>query len=74
MRRSVSPAHVRLLSLTGAGSIGMGIISYAGSISISVAADMVPASQGVCQRICEGFEERFELYVERAKEVLSREE
>lgn len=52
----------------------MGIISYAGSISISVAADMVPASQGVCQRICEGFEERFELYVERAKEVLSREE
>lgn len=52
----------------------MGIISYAGNISISVAADLVPASQGVCQRICERFEERFELYVDRAKEVLSRED
>lgn len=48
----------------------MGIISYAGGLSIAVAADMVPSSQGVARRICEGFEQRFELYVRRAKEIL----
>lgn len=50
----------------------MGIISYAGGISIAVAADRVPISRGVARRICEGFEERFEFYVIRAREVLSK--
>ncbi|KAH9925720.1 wax ester synthase-like acyl-CoA acyltransferase domain-containing protein [Fomitopsis serialis] len=54
----------------GKGTIGMGIISYAGGISIAVAADKVPSSLGVAERICTGFEERFELYVKRAREVL----
>ncbi|CCM02027.1 uncharacterized protein FIBRA_04103 [Fibroporia radiculosa] len=54
----------------GKGTIGMGIISYAGGISIAVAADAVPASQGIARRICDGFEERFQLYVQRAREIL----
>ncbi|PCH44092.1 hypothetical protein WOLCODRAFT_164912 [Wolfiporia cocos MD-104 SS10] len=54
----------------GKGTIGMGIISYAGGISIAVAADKVPSSEGVARRICEKFEARFELYARRAKEVL----
>ncbi|KZT64591.1 hypothetical protein DAEQUDRAFT_678332 [Daedalea quercina L-15889] len=54
----------------GKGTIGMGIISYAGGLSIAVAADKVPSSIGVADRICAGFEERFELYVEKAREVL----
>lgn len=52
------------------GTIGMGIISYAGGLSIAVAADKVPSSAGVTERICAGFEERFELYVQKAREVL----
>ncbi|CDO68178.1 hypothetical protein BN946_scf184938.g30 [Trametes cinnabarina] len=58
----------------GAGTIGMGIISYAGGICIAVSADMVPGSEGVARRICENFERRFELYVERAKEVLEHQD
>jgi len=54
----------------GKGTIGMGIISYAGGLSIAVAADKVSLSLGVAERICAGFEERFELYVKRAREVL----
>ncbi|KAH9910958.1 uncharacterized protein B0H18DRAFT_1065113, partial [Fomitopsis serialis] len=54
----------------GKGTIGMGIISYAGGLSIVVAADKVPSSLGVAERICTGFEERFELYVQRAREIL----
>lgn len=61
-KRDVSDHHV--------GTIGVGIISYAGGISIAVAADKVPSSMGVTARICTGFEERFELYVQKAREVL----
>ncbi len=52
----------------------MGIISYAGSLCISVAADKVDQSEGVARRICERFEQRFALYVERAKEVLDHQD
>jgi len=55
----------------GKGTIGIGIISYAGGLSIAIAADKVALSEGIAQRICEGFEERFELYVRRAEEVLN---
>ncbi|KAF9816003.1 hypothetical protein IEO21_04253 [Rhodonia placenta] len=55
----------------GKGTIGMGIISYAGGLSIAVAADLVPSTQGVARRICDRFEERCELYVRKAKEVLN---
>ena len=58
----------------GAGTIGIGIMSYAGGISIGVSADLVPGSEGVARRICEGFERRFELYVARAKEVLDHQD
>ncbi|TFY64776.1 hypothetical protein EVJ58_g2398 [Rhodofomes roseus] len=54
----------------GKGTIGMGIISYAGGLSIAVAADKVPLSIGVAERICARFEKRFELYVQKAQEVL----
>ena len=49
----------------------MGIISYAGGISIAVAADCVPGSEGVARRICERFERRFGEYVRAAEGVLS---
>lgn len=52
------------------GTLGVGIISYAGGLSIAVAADKVPSSVGVTERICARFEERFELYVQKAREVL----
>ena len=49
----------------------MGIISYAGGMSIAVAADCVPDSEGVARRICTRFEQRFEEYVRAAREVLA---
>lgn len=52
------------------GTIGMGLISYAGGICISVVADAVPSSQGVARRICERFESRFNIYVQLAEQVL----
>lgn len=58
----------------GAGTIGIGIISYAGGISITVSADEVPGSRGVTRRICKSFERRFELYVARAREVLDHQD
>ncbi|THG97098.1 hypothetical protein EW026_g4854 [Hermanssonia centrifuga] len=54
----------------GKGTVGMGLISYAGSMCISVAADRVPASAGVARRLCERFEERFREYVRAAEQVL----
>ena len=54
--------------------MGIGIMSYAGGISIAVSADLVPGSEGVTRRICEGFERRFELYVARAKAVLEHQD
>ncbi|CAL1709951.1 unnamed protein product [Somion occarium] len=59
-----------LPSQSGTGTIGVGIISYAGGLCISVAADKVPASEGVTRRICERFERRFDCYVRCAKEVI----
>ncbi|KAI1785169.1 wax ester synthase-like acyl-CoA acyltransferase domain-containing protein [Ganoderma leucocontextum] len=58
----------------GAGTMGIGIMSYAGGISIAVSADLVPDSEGVTRKICEGFERRFELYVARAKAVLEHQD
>ncbi|TBU30100.1 wax ester synthase-like acyl-CoA acyltransferase domain-containing protein [Dichomitus squalens] len=58
----------------GAGTVGIGIMSYAGGLSVAVSADLVPGSEGVARRICEGFEKRFELYVARAKEVLDHQD
>ncbi|OCH91412.1 hypothetical protein OBBRIDRAFT_792348 [Obba rivulosa] len=58
----------------GKGTVGMGIISYAGGLSIAVAADAVPSARGMCRQICESFEERFEVYLARAKEVLVHED
>jgi len=54
----------------GKGTLAIGIISYAGGISISVAADKVPGSEGVARRLCEKFDERFGVYVTKAKSVL----
>ena len=51
----------------------MGIISYAGNLCVSIAADRVPSSEGVARRICEGFEKRFCEYVRAAREVVARE-
>ena len=58
----------------GAGTIGIGVMSYAGGISIAVSADRVSGSEGVARRICEGFERRFGLYVGRAREVLEHQD
>lgn len=48
----------------------MGIISYAGGMSISIAADRVPESEGVARRVCERFEKRFQEYVAASEQAL----
>ncbi|KAI0819567.1 wax ester synthase-like acyl-CoA acyltransferase domain-containing protein [Trametes gibbosa] len=58
----------------GAGTVAIGVISYAGGISIAVSADAVPGSEGVARSVCAGFEARFGLYVERAREVLEHQD
>ncbi|KAH8079407.1 wax ester synthase-like acyl-CoA acyltransferase domain-containing protein [Cristinia sonorae] len=57
---------------SGKGTVGMGIISYANGLCISIAADRVPSpeGEGVARRICERFERRFEEYVAVAREVV----
>lgn len=49
----------------------MGIISYAGGMSIAIAADCVPKSQGIARAICTRFERRFQDYVSTAEKILS---
>ena len=56
------------------GTVGMGVISYAGGLCVAVAADRVPTSDGVAQRICEGFEKRFDEYLTVAREVIAAEQ
>ena len=48
----------------------MGIISYAGGMSISIAADRVAESEGVARRVCARFETRFQEYVAAAEKTL----
>lgn len=48
----------------------MGIISYAGGLCISIAADKVPGSEGIARRICERFERRFDIYVQCARDIV----
>jgi hypothetical protein len=37
---------------------------------ISVCADDCPGTHGVARRLCEGFERRFDLYLDAAKAIL----
>jgi hypothetical protein len=62
------------LKMTFIGTIGLGVISYAGGICISVATDKVLGTEGTANRICQRFEKRFALYVARAKQILEHEE
>lgn len=47
--------------------------TYGGNLTISVAADRIRGSEGVSSRVCRAFEERFELYLRLANEVLEAE-
>ncbi|GJJ11499.1 hypothetical protein Clacol_005732 [Clathrus columnatus] len=53
----------------GKGTLGIGVISYNGGLCVSVAADSVPGTEGVARKLCELFEKRFKVYVERAREI-----
>ena len=57
-------------STIASGTLGMGIISYAGGMSISIAADRVAESEGVARRVCARFETRFQEYVAAAEKTL----
>lgn len=56
------------------GTQGIGILSYAGQLSISVLADAQAGDEedggGVARRICDDFEEIFALYVKAADQVI----
>jgi len=52
----------------------VGIITYDGTISITVAIDKVPGFEKVADRICADFEQRFELYLEAAEAALEHED
>ncbi|GAA94121.1 uncharacterized protein L969DRAFT_86227 [Mixia osmundae IAM 14324] len=54
------------------GTCAIGIISYAGKLSISCAADKVPGSEDVARLVCESFEKRFELYEAKARAILAK--
>lgn len=58
----------------GKGTLGIGIISYAGSICISVSADHVRGSEGVARRLTAKFEKRWSQYLEAAEQVLEKRE
>lgn len=65
--------HVILGDLSHfAGTLGIGVISYNGGLCVSVAADSVDGTKNVARRLCERFEERFKIYVERAREVVEQ--
>lgn len=52
--------------------MGIGIITYGGSVYLTVSADRVPKSIGVAKEICKGFEKRFEVYLDVANEILQK--
>ena len=52
----------------GKGTLGIGIISYANTIAISISADQVPASAGVARRITAKFERRWQQVSQSASE------
>ncbi len=55
----------------GKSTLGIGVISYAGTIAISVSADYVPESAGVSRRLTSKFERRWQQYLDAADEVLA---
>ncbi|KAH9926280.1 wax ester synthase-like acyl-CoA acyltransferase domain-containing protein [Epithele typhae] len=58
----------------GAGTLAIGVLSYAGGVSLAIAGDRIPGGEGVARELCARFEGRFALYVERAREVLERQD
>lgn len=58
--------------LCSLGTLGIGVLSYNGGLCVSVAADSVPETRGVARQICDRFEKRFQVYVERAREIVDR--
>lgn len=60
----------------GKGTLGIGIISYNGSVCITVSADHVKGapSEGVARRLTDAFERRWTQYLETADQILKRAE
>ncbi|PRP84117.1 hypothetical protein PROFUN_04108 [Planoprotostelium fungivorum] len=54
----------------GKGTLGIGIISYAGDLYISVSADKVKGGEGVARRLTDKFERRWREYLEAANKVI----
>jgi capsular polysaccharide biosynthesis protein len=60
----------------GKNTLGIGIISYAESVCITIAADHVKGkhSEGVAHRLTDKFEQRWKQYIQVADEILARSE
>ncbi|PWZ03822.1 hypothetical protein BCV70DRAFT_198011 [Testicularia cyperi] len=54
----------------GKGTLGIGICSYGGDVSISISADRVPESEGVAARLTASFEHRWNEYVEASRKLI----
>ncbi|KAL0483539.1 diacylglycerol O-acyltransferase [Acrasis kona] len=48
----------------GKGTLAIGIISYAGGLSISVVSDKVPGAEGITRRLTDKFEKRWKVYLD----------
>lgn len=70
MRWGASPPQA------GKNTLGIGIISYAETVCITIAADHVKGrySQGVARRLTDKFEQRWKQYVEVSDAILARSE
>jgi len=53
-------------------SLALGIISYAGKLSVSVMADAPPGSDGVARDIVDQFERRLAEYIRIAKDAVKQ--
>ena len=54
----------------GKGTLGIGICSYAGEVSISISADKAPGSEGVAKRLTDSFEQRWQQYLDAADSLI----
>ncbi|EPQ29687.1 uncharacterized protein PFL1_02907 [Pseudozyma flocculosa PF-1] len=58
----------------GKGTLGIGICSYAGEVSVCITADRVEGSLGVARRLTQSFEKRWRDYVDVAEAVIQEAE
>ncbi|CAO1613686.1 unnamed protein product [Sympodiomycopsis kandeliae] len=58
----------------GKGTLGIGVITYENSVSVTICADKVQGSEGVAKRLKKRFEDRWREYVRIADSILEAEQ